>query len=69
MGSAPTKQIFVFAVIVAAAFLWFLLELGRNWLDFKEYEQTLAKIIEYDDKIIKTNAILQERSRYYESFP
>lgn len=69
VGSAPTKWIFVFAVIVAAVFLWFLLELGGNWPDFTEYARTLAKIIEYDDKTLKIDVILQERSRSYESFP
>ena len=68
VGSAPTKWIFVFAVIVAAVFLWFLLELGGNWPDFTEYAITLAKIIEYDDKILKIGLILQECSRFHESF-
>lgn len=37
----------------------------RNWSDFTEYARTLAKIIEYDDKTLKIDLILQECSRSY----
>lgn len=38
-------------------------------MDFAKYAQVLAKIIEYDDKTLKIDLILQECSRFYESFP